>query len=85
MSDKIRRHRIEAEANFPAAALIFSAADPPPPDRGWFDKDRDLLKALKISYWSIKIVYVLGQLLGLLRERLPARRVEARVQRAATA
>ena len=33
--------------------------------RGW-----DLLKVLKFSYWGIKILHGLGQLLGLLRERL---------------
>ena len=69
MSDEVVSLSVSARAGAPTVSFNLSVPDPPPPDRGWFDGDWDLLKALKVSYWGIRIVHVLGKLLGFFRER----------------
>ena len=68
-------------------ATVLKRGGSPPDDETlpWW-RDWDLLKALKAASAAGGLLLVLikiCQTLGLLRERLPARRIEARLQEAA--
>ena len=88
-------NEVKAEPMPPMTATVevLKRSVQPPPDDSWYDWPFDdvlgqiydwfIANLTEIIGVSEKIGQTLGQLLGLLRERLPARRIEARLQEAA--